>query len=223
MLNDRLRDRLVELEQEYESVLAELNDPDLSSDPRRLREVSRRHRELDEIVRCFRSLESAAADLEAAREMVTDSAGGERELAQAEVAQAEGDVDRLEEELRLLLVPRDPNAGRNVIMEIRGAEGGEEANLFAKDLYEMYSRYAAPRAGRSRSSRRARQNVTDSTRSPSWSRARTPGCGSSTRADPTGSSGCRSPSPRAGSTPRRPPWRCCPRPRRSTSTSTPRT
>ena len=77
--------------------------------------------------------------------MFNDSAGDQRELAQAEVNQAEEVIARLEEELRLLLVPRDPNAGRNVIIEIRGAEGGEEANLFAKDLYEMYSRYAASR------------------------------------------------------------------------------
>jgi peptide chain release factor 1 len=143
VLNDRLRDRLVDLEREYESVLTELNDPGLSADPKRLREVSRRHRELEEVVGCFRKLESAQSDLETAREMVTDSAGDERELAQAEVAQAEADVDRLEEDLRLLLVPRDPNAGRNVILEIRGAEGGEEANLFAKDLFDMYSRYAS--------------------------------------------------------------------------------
>ncbi len=146
MLNDRLRDRLVDLEREYESVLTELNDPGLSADPKRLREVSRRHRELEEVVGCFRGLEAAQSDLETAREMVTDSAGDERELAQAEVAQAEADVDRLEEDLRLLLVPRDPNAGRNVILEIRGAEGGEEANLFAKDLFDMYSRYAAAKS-----------------------------------------------------------------------------
>ena len=88
-------------------------------------------------------LQAAESDLEAAREMVNDRRVIERELAQAEVAQAEQDVARLGEELRLLLVPRDPNAGRNVIMEIRGAEGGEEANIFAKDLYEMYTRYAA--------------------------------------------------------------------------------
>ena len=146
MLNDRLRDRLVDLEREYESVLTELNDPGLSADPKRLREVSRRHRELEEVVGCFRGLEAAQSDLEAAREMVTDSAGAERELAQAEVSQAEDDVARLEEELRQLLVPRDPNAGRNVILEIRGAEGGEEANLFAKDLFDMYSRYAAAKS-----------------------------------------------------------------------------
>ena len=75
MLNDRLRDRLVDLEREYESVLAELNDPGLSADPKRLREVSRRHRELEEVVGCFRKLESAQSDLETAREMVTDSVG----------------------------------------------------------------------------------------------------------------------------------------------------
>jgi peptide chain release factor 1 len=145
VLNDRLRERLVDLEREYETVLAELNDPGLSADPKRLREVSRRHRELEEVVGCFRKLDAAQSDLDTAREMVTDSTGAERELAQAEVTQAEDDVTRLEEELRLLLVPRDPNAGRNVIMEIRGAEGGEEANLFAKDLFDMYSRYAAAR------------------------------------------------------------------------------
>ena len=134
-----------DLEREYDTVLEQLNDPTLSSDPGRLREVSRRHRDLEELVRCWRRLEAAESDLGAAREMFHDSSGDERELAQAEVSEAEGDVARLEEELRLLLVPRDPNAGRNVIVEIRGAEGGEEANIFAKDLFEMYTRYAANR------------------------------------------------------------------------------
>src|SRR3974390_116537 len=136
---------MVGLEREYETVLTALNDPALSADPARLREVSRRHRELGEVVEGWRRLQSAGSDLEAAREMVAGSSGSERELAQAELAEAEGAISRLEEELRLLLVPRDPNAGRNVIVEIRGAEGGEEANLFAKDLFEMYTRYAATR------------------------------------------------------------------------------
>ncbi len=140
-----MNERMAELEREYEAVLTELNDPNLSSDPNRLRSVSRRHRELDEPVQTWRQLVAAGSDLEAAKEMVRDSSGGERELAQSEVSQAEAEIIRLEEELRLQLVPRDPNAGRNVIMEIRGAEGGEEANLFAKDLYEMYTRYAAER------------------------------------------------------------------------------
>jgi peptide chain release factor 1 len=138
-------DRMTELEREYEAVLTELNDPMLSSDPQRLREVSRRHRDLEEPVHSWRRLQAAQSDLDAAREMVNDSTGDERELAKAEVTQAEAEIGRLEEELRLQLIPRDPNAGRNVIMEIRGAEGGEEANLFAKDLYEMYTRYAGTR------------------------------------------------------------------------------
>ena len=145
MFHDRFNDRLKELEREYEAVLAELNDPSLSSDPTRLRDVSRRHRELEEVVGSWHRLLAAESDLEAAREMLNDAAGDQRDLAQAEVAQAEADVSRLGDELRLLMVPRDPNAGRNVIVEIRGAEGGEEANIFAKDLYEMYSRYAAAR------------------------------------------------------------------------------
>jgi peptide chain release factor 1 len=138
-----LNDRLNELEREYEAVVAELNDPTTSSDPNRLRVVSRRHKELEELVGTWRRLQGAESDLEAAREMVSDSAGDERDLARTEVETAEADIDRLEEELRLQLLPKDPNAGRNVIMEIRGAEGGEEANLFAKDLYDMYTRYAA--------------------------------------------------------------------------------
>ena len=138
-----LNDRLTELEREYEAVVEALNDPSISSDPHRLRDLSRRHRELEEVVGCWRRLQQAEADLETAREMSNDSVGEERELAQLEVTQAEQDIARLGEELRLQLLPKDPTAGRNVIMEIRGAEGGEEANLFAKDLFEMYSRYAS--------------------------------------------------------------------------------
>ncbi len=145
MFHPRVQDRLNDLEHEYGQVLEELNDPALSSDPRRLRDVSRRHRELKEVVDGWHGLQAAESDLQAAREMLHDATGDERELAQSEVDQAEAEVARQEEELKLLLVTRDPNAGRNVILEIRGAEGGEEANLFAKDLFEMYSRYAAQR------------------------------------------------------------------------------
>jgi len=143
-----LHDRLSELEREYETVLADLLDPATSADPARLRVVSQRHKELEELVGTWRRLQQAESDLATAREMVTDSSGDERDLARAEVDAAEADIARLEEELRLQLLPRDPNAGRSVIMEIRGAEGGEEANLFAKDLYDMYTRYAAAKGWR---------------------------------------------------------------------------
>ncbi len=141
-------DRLGGLEREYELVLAELNDPSTSAHPGRLRELSRRHKDLEDLVGTWRRLLLAESDLAAAREMVDDSAGDERDLARLEVAHAESEITRLEEELRLQLLPKDPNEGRNVIMEIRGAEGGEEANLFAKDLFDMYVRYAAAKGWR---------------------------------------------------------------------------
>src|SRR5215469_14022439 len=74
--------------------------------------------------------------------MIAEAEGDERELMRQEIADAEARMAELEEELKVLLLPKDPNDGKNVIVEIRGAEGGEEANLFARDLYEMYVRYA---------------------------------------------------------------------------------
>ena len=140
-----MNDRLPRLAAEYQSVVDQLNDPETSSDPRRLRDLSRRHKELSEVIDTWRQLQTAESDLTTAREMVADSVSDERDLARAEVDKAETDIARLEETLQQLLIPRDPNTGRNVIVEIRGAEGGEEANLFAKDLFDMYTRYAAIR------------------------------------------------------------------------------
>jgi peptide chain release factor 1 len=125
-------DRLAGLEKEYEEVVAQLGDPEVLSDQRRLRDVSRRHKQLDPIVAAYRQYRSSLDDLEVAKEL------GMKD----EIDLAEGRIAELEEELKLLLLPKDPNDDKNVIVEIRGAEGGEEANLFAKDLFEMYQRYA---------------------------------------------------------------------------------
>ncbi|HEX6395203.1 MAG TPA: peptide chain release factor 1 [Acidimicrobiales bacterium] len=135
-------DRLENLEREYEVVLAQLSDPAVISDQRRLRDVSRRHKELEPIVEALRDYRSAAGDLDAAREMLAEADGADRDMLRAEIAESESRIADLEERLKLLLLPKDPNDGKNVIVEIRGAEGGEEANLFARDLYEMYTRYA---------------------------------------------------------------------------------
>ena len=104
--------------------------------------MSRRHKELEVVVRKMHELKAAQEDVAVARELAADAVGDERELGRDELTAAEARVVALETELRDLLVPRDPNDGRNVIVEIRGAEGGEEANLFAKDLFDMYQRYA---------------------------------------------------------------------------------
>ena len=136
-------DRMAALESEFESVEAELADPETLADPDRLRDLSRRHKELGEIVRVWHELGRSRADVIVAREMLTEASGDERELMRQEVEQAEGSVSELEERIQSLLLPKDPNIGRNVIMEIRGAVGGDEANLFARVLFDMYQRFAA--------------------------------------------------------------------------------
>jgi peptide chain release factor 1 len=141
-------DRLEALEAEYSQVLARLSDPNLSQDLRALREVSQRHKELEAVVRVMHDLKSAQEDVATARELASEAVGAERELGRDEQEAAEARVTALESELRDLLLPRDPNDGRNVIVEIRGAEGGEEANLFAKDLFDMYQRYSDRRKWR---------------------------------------------------------------------------
>ncbi len=147
-LTERERARLAELEGQYDSVVEELNDPTLGSDPRRLRDLSRRHAELGRVVDAWRQLQSAESDEEAAREMLGEASGDDRSVAQSELTAAEATIDSLVDQLRVGLLPRDPNDGRNVIVEIRGGEGGDEAKIFAKDLYDMYTRYAAQRGWR---------------------------------------------------------------------------
>jgi peptide chain release factor 1 len=135
-------DRLDALEREFADVEARLADPDVFADQTRYAELARRHKELDAIVTRSRELRQRTDDLATAREMVADLTGDDREVMRAEAADAEAAIERLTAELQVLLLPKDPNEGRNVIIEVRGAEGGEEANLFARDLFEMYRAFA---------------------------------------------------------------------------------
>jgi peptide chain release factor 1 len=135
-------DRLEALEAEFAELEVKLGDPDAARDQTRFVKLSRRYKELDPIVAAVRAHRQATGDLAAARDLLEGSAGDERELARIEIDEAERRIAELEDELRVLLLPRDPNDGRNVIVEVRGAEGGEEANLFARDLYEMFLAYA---------------------------------------------------------------------------------
>ncbi|NNE96414.1 MAG: peptide chain release factor 1 [Acidimicrobiales bacterium] len=136
-------DRLDTLLSEHAEVEARLADPSIVGDQKRFIQMSRRYSELTKVVEVGLALRSRAEDLEVAQEMFTDAEGDDREELRTEINEANDDIERLEQEFRLLLLPPDPNAGRNVIMEIRGAEGGEEANLFARDLFEMYQAYAS--------------------------------------------------------------------------------
>ncbi len=130
---------------ELRLVEAALADPDVARDLGRLRDLSRRHKELAEINAAWVRLRRAREDAATAREMFNESVGDDRELWRDEVNSAEATITDLEATIETLLLPHDPNEGRNVIIEIRGAEGGEEANLFAADLAQMYRRYAALR------------------------------------------------------------------------------
>ncbi len=140
-----LDETLDSLQDELRTVESQLAEPDVASDLARLRDLSRRHKELSEINVAWTSLQSAREDLATARDMFNESEGADRESWRDEVNAAEERIDELQSELETLLLPHDPNEGRSVILEIRGAEGGEEANLFAADLAAMYRRYAALR------------------------------------------------------------------------------
>jgi len=131
------------VEDEFVSLEASLSDPDIVNDQSRMRDVTRRYKDLTPVVDCVRRYHARTADAEAARELLTMATDDERESLKDELATTEAELADLEEELRLLMLPKDPNDGRAVIMEIRGAEGGEEANLFARDLYDMYRAFAA--------------------------------------------------------------------------------
>ena len=136
-------DRLKSVEDEFVSLEASLSDPDIVNDQAKMRQVTRRYKDLTPVVDCVRRYHARTADAQAARELLTVATADERELLRDELAGTEAELADLEEELRLLMLPKDPNDGRAVIMEIRGAEGGEEANLFARDLYDMYRAFAA--------------------------------------------------------------------------------
>ena len=136
-------DRMAALEAEFDTLEADLADPVILADSDRVRDLSRRHKELGEIVRAWHELSRSRADVIVAREMLTEASGDEREMMRQEIEEAESSVAELEARIQSLLLPKDPNVGRNVIMEIRGAVGGDEANLFARVLFDMYQRFAA--------------------------------------------------------------------------------
>ncbi|MDQ3679135.1 MAG: peptide chain release factor 1 [Actinomycetota bacterium] len=135
-------ERLAGLEDEYERLANRLNDPSVLADHQAVRDAGRRLKALEPVVRACRHYRQVLSELETAEEMLGEPGGVDRDLLRSEMEDLEATRARLEDELQALLLPKDPNDDKNVIVEIRGAEGGEEANLFAKDLFDMYVRYA---------------------------------------------------------------------------------
>lgn len=136
-------DQLQSLEDRYNKLNEMLSDPEIVSDVNNLREYSKEQSGLEDVVVAFREYKDVTTGLKEAKEMLEEESDEDMiELAKAEIDELAQRKEALEDEMKILLLPKDPNDDKNVIMEVRGAAGGDEAALFAGDLYRMYSRYA---------------------------------------------------------------------------------
>ena len=137
------RDKMATLERRHEEVSALLGTPEVINKRAEFMEPSREHAELDPLVAAWKSYDKLLADLEQAKQMAEAESDPElRELARDEARQLEDQRGAAEQQIKILLLPKDPNDGKNAILEIRAGTGGDEAALFAGDLYRMYSRFA---------------------------------------------------------------------------------
>ena len=135
-------ERLAEIEARYEELTALLSDPEVVADHRRVEEIARERSSLEQVVTLFRAYRETQLALDDARALQRDADPEMRELGQEEVARLEPELERIEQALHLALIPKDPADERDVIVEIRSGTGGDEAGLFAADLFRMYQRYA---------------------------------------------------------------------------------
>ncbi len=140
--NGLLAQRAADLIKEYEAVIERLADPAIGSDRSEFLALSRRHKELAPIAESSRQFLGALEDLDSARALIEEATPNDRASVREILDEAKDRAEEYGKRLRELLVPRDPNDDKGVVVEIRGAEGGEEANLFARDLFGMYQRYA---------------------------------------------------------------------------------
>ena len=140
---DIMLEKLKQVEARYAEIEAKLADPAWYSDSEQIQKLYREQRELQSVVETYRAYQRAEADLEQAKQLLSDPELGE--MAKEELADAKERLSRLEQSLRVLLLPKDPNDEKNVILEIRGGVGGEESALFAHSLFRMYSMYAERR------------------------------------------------------------------------------
>ena len=134
-------------ENRYEELNMKLYDPAVAADRNLYRDLMKEHKEIEPIVEKYRALKKAEASLEDAEAILNDSEADKelRQMASDEMSAAKSDIESISEELKILLLPRDPNDDRSVIVEIRGGAGGEEAALFSYNLYRMYNMYAEKR------------------------------------------------------------------------------
>ena len=133
-------DRLEATLEKYNSLTEELSKPEVLSDVKKMTSLSKEQASLADIIEKYKEYKKVVSDINDAKEMLDDKEMAA--FAKEEISRLETEKENLEKELEVLLLPKDPNDDKNTIVEIRGAAGGDEANLFAGDLFEMYSRYA---------------------------------------------------------------------------------
>src|SRR5579871_751153 len=142
---EQARAKLDDIERRYDQLVAQMNDPEFSSDYQRYMQAAKAKGEVEAVAEEYKRYRGVERDIPEAEELVDLSEGAEREAAQEMLESLRQQRDEIEGQIRLLLLPRDPNDERNVIVEIRAAAGGEEAKLFAGELFRMYVRYAERR------------------------------------------------------------------------------
>ena len=133
-------EKLIEIEEKYNMLEKRMQEPEVYTDQVLYAKIAREQKEIEPVVSVYRRYEKAIRDMEGARELLSDP--DFKDIATEEYEAAQLEKEKLEEELRFLLLPRDPNDDKNVIIEIRGGAGGDEAALFAHSLYRMYTMYA---------------------------------------------------------------------------------
>ncbi|MBS8239369.1 peptide chain release factor 1 [Marinobacter lipolyticus] len=141
-MKSSIQNRLEQLSDRFEEVSALLSDASTISNQEKFRDLSREFAEIEPIVHCFQAWKASLADIDEARELARDGDAEMREMAEEELTLAEQKTEELDEELQRLMLPKDPNDGKNVFLEIRAGTGGDEAAIFAGDLFKMYLRYA---------------------------------------------------------------------------------
>jgi len=144
-MKESLLFRLDSISERYEELAALMSEPEIISDQNKFREFSKEYAEIEPVVQCFANYKQALDDIQEAKVLMDDGDADMREMAEEEWKEAKASLEALDKDLQTLLLPKDPNDGHNVFLEIRAGTGGDEAAIFSGDLFRMYSRYAEQR------------------------------------------------------------------------------
>jgi len=144
-MKSSIKSRLEQLVERFEEVNALLSDASVIADQNKFRDLSKEYAEIEPVVKCFQAWQQSLDDIREAKELAKDGDADMRAMAEEELADAQSRSEELDAELQRLMLPKDPNDTKNVFLEVRAGTGGDEAAIFAGDLFRMYSRYAEKR------------------------------------------------------------------------------